>query len=167
MTRGQTSIPTRWLVADARLGDDLWLAVEQLPRGSGVLFLFNQLTRAERARIERRLRQAARRRGLIVADEGKGQAARVHDATEIRQAALRRVPLLFLSPIYPTRSHPEWKPLTRMRAAALLRLAKAPVIALGGMDESRFQRVAPLGFHGWAGIDAWGGARAKFAKVAR
>jgi thiamine-phosphate pyrophosphorylase len=42
-----------------------------------------------------------------------------------------------------------------MRAAALLRLAKSPVIALGGMGERRFRRIQRLGFSGWAGIDAW------------
>ena len=155
MRRGQTSIPTRWLVADGRLGDRLWRAAERLPRGSGLLLLFRELPRGERARLEARLRALARRRGLVVADELAGDAARVHDAGEVRQAALQGIALLFLSPLYPTASHPEWRPLPRMRAAALLRLARVPVIALGGMSESRFARVAPLGFHGWAGIGAW------------
>jgi hypothetical protein len=42
-----------------------------------------------------------------------------------------------------------------MRAAALLRLAKSPVIALGGMNECRFAQIQRLGFSGWAGIDAY------------
>ncbi len=155
MTPGQTSTPTQWLVADARLGPDLWRALERLPRGSGVLLLFGELGGAERARLVSKLKRVARRRGLVVADELAGQAARVHDAAEIRQAGLRRIPLLFLSPINATRSHPDWQPLPRMRSAALLRLAKVPVIALGGMNESRFARAARLGFHGWGGIDAW------------
>ena len=79
----------------------------------------------------------------------------MHNAREVREAGLARVPLLFLSPMNRTRSHPGWVPLPRMRAAALLRLAKAPVIALGGMDERRFAEVRRLGFDGWAGIDAW------------
>lgn len=155
MRRGQTSIPTRWLVADSRLGDRLWPAVERLPRGSGILFLFRDLPKRDRARLEARLRRVARRRGFVVADEVAGEAARVHDAKELRQAGLANVPLLFLSPLYPTRSHPGREPLRRMRAASLLQLAEVPVIALGGMTERRFARVAPLGFHGWAGIDAW------------
>ena len=155
MRRGQTSIPTRWLVADGRLGDRLWRAAERLPRGSGILLLFRELPRRERARLAARLRALARRRGLVVADELAGDAARVHDAEEIRQAALRGIPLLLLSPVYPTRSHPDRRPLPRMRAAALLRLARVPVIALGGMSQNRFASVAALGFHGWAGIDGW------------
>jgi len=42
-----------------------------------------------------------------------------------------------------------------MRAAALIRLAPVPVIALGGMNEAGFRRIERLGFQGWAGIDAW------------
>jgi thiamine-phosphate pyrophosphorylase len=42
-----------------------------------------------------------------------------------------------------------------MRAAALLRLGKSPVIALGGMNERRFAKIQRLGFSGWAGIDAY------------
>ena len=164
MRRGQTSIPTRWLVADGRLGDRLWRAAERLPRGSGILLLFRDLPKGERTRLKARLRRLARRRGLVVADELTRDAARVHDAEELREAGLAKVPLLFLSPLYPTRSHPEWRPLPRMRAAALLRLAKVPVIALGGMDSKRFERVEPLGFAGWAGIDAWAGAPAKVTR---
>jgi thiamine-phosphate pyrophosphorylase len=91
----------------------------------------------------------------VVVDGQEGGAARVHDARQLRQAALGGARLLLLSPIFKTRSHPTWRPLPRMRAAALLRLARAPVIALGGMDSRRFAQVAPLGFQGWAGIDAF------------
>lgn len=155
MKHRQTSIPRRWLVADERFGSGLWQAVGRLPKGSGILLLFRNLPKPERARLSAKLRAIARRRGLVVADELAGEAARVHNVTEVRQAALAGVPLLFLSPICQTRSHPDWKPLPRMRAAALLRLAKVPVVALGGMDASRFRRVERLGFSGWAAIDAW------------
>ena len=167
MTRGQTSIPTQWLVADARVSDGLWRAVDRLPRGSGILFLFHGLPKVERARLQARLRRVARRRGLVVADEAAGEAARVHDMMELRQAGLAKVPLLFLSPLYPTRSHPGRRALPRMRAAAVLRLARVPVIALGGMDSQRFGKVERLGFAGWAGIDAWARAPATFTKVTR
>lgn len=146
-------VPRQWLVADARLGDELWEAVGRLPRGSGVLLLYRDLPKAKRERLLRRLRVAARRQALVIADEVTGQARRVHDARELRTAA--GISLLFLSPLFPTRSHPDWKPVPRMRAAALARLAKVPVIALGGIDESRFRRIGGLGFAGWAGIDVW------------
>jgi thiamine-phosphate pyrophosphorylase len=57
--------------------------------------------------------------------------------------------------MFATRTHPEMRPLPRMRAAALVRLTGRKAIALGGMNESRFRQVRALGFQGWAGIDAW------------
>jgi len=150
-------VPSQWLVADRRLGDALWEAVARLPRGSGVLLLYQELPRRERARLVARLRRAARRQALIIADELAGGAARIHDLRELRRAA--GVPLLFVSPLFPTASHPDWAPMPRMRAAALARLARVPVIALGGMDQARFRRIRGLGFAGWAGIDAWAGGR--------
>ena len=101
------------------------------------------------------LQRIARRRGLILVDEAQGGAARVHDLREIRSARLRGADLLFVSPIFATRSHPEMQPLPRMRAAALARLAVGGAIALGWMNETRFRAVRELGFQGWAGIDAW------------
>lgn len=154
MKRRQTA-PRQWLIADGRSGDDLWPAVRRLPPGSGVLVLHSRMAKRERARLLARLRRLGAERRLVVADEMAGEAARVHDVREIRDARLKQAPLLFLSPMFETRSHPDWKPLARMRAAALLRLAKVPVIALGGMNERRFDSVRKLGFAGWAGIDAW------------
>ena len=154
MKRRQT-LPRQWFVADHRLGDELWRAVRGISRGSGVLLLYRDLRKSERARLVAKARRLAARRGLFIVDEAAGQAARVHSAKEIRQARLAGVPILFLSPMFSTRSHPDWKPIPRMRAAALLRLAKSRVIALGGMDERRFRRIQRLGFSGWAGIDAW------------
>ena len=155
MKRRQTRIPRQWLIADDRMGDELLAAVRKLPPGSGVLFLYRDMPPAKRSRLLARLRRIAKRRRVTIADEAAGEAARVHDAREMREAGLERVPLLFLSPVNRTRSHPQWAPLPRMRAAALLRLASAPVIALGGMDARRFAEVRRLGFDGWAGIDAW------------
>lgn len=155
MNRRQTRVPRRWLVADERIGGDLLTALRKLPPNSGVLLLYRDMPAGKRARLLAMLRRLARRRGLVIADEAAGEEARVHDPKEVRNAGLKRVPLLFLSPMAPTRSHPGRPPLSRMKASALLRQAKVPVIALGGMNEQRFAAVRPLGFAGWAGIDAW------------
>jgi thiamine-phosphate pyrophosphorylase len=91
----------------------------------------------------------------VIVDEAAGEAERVHNAKELRQARLAGTPLLFLSPLFATTSHPGWKPLSKAKAAALIRLSDVPVIALGGMNARAFSRVQRLGLHGWAGIDAW------------
>lgn len=155
MNRRQTSVPRQWLIADERTGNALWRAARQLPRGSGILVLYDDLPKRERARLVARLRRLARGRGLVIADERAGECARVHNLPELRRVLLQRIPMIFLSPLHWTRSHPDWVPIARMRAAALARLGGRRLMALGGMNEKRFRRVERLGFHGWAGIDAW------------
>lgn len=147
MTRRQT-IPEQWLIADSRLGGDLWTVVGKLPRGSAVLVL-RPLRPVER----RRLRHLARLRSLTLIPGA--EATRVHNMRELRHAMTARRQWVLISPIHETRSHPSWRPLPRMRAATLARLSGRRVIALGGMNGNRFAKVAPLGFAGWAGIDAW------------
>jgi thiamine-phosphate pyrophosphorylase len=152
MKRRQT-MPRQWLIADHRLGEQLWPIARRLPTGAGVLILYQDLGRGERARVFRRLRRLPRR--LAIADEAIGGAVRVHNLRELRRALLARTPMILLSPLYHTPSHPDWLPLQRMRAAALARLAGRNVIALGGMDARRFSRIERLGFQAWAGISAF------------
>ena len=149
MRRRQT-VPSRWLIVTDAASDGTIAAVRRLPRETGII-LVEPLTRADR----HRLRQFARRRQLTLVEERLGDAARVHDSRELRAAMLRRTPLILLSPVHPTRSHPDWAPLPRMRAAALARLGGRQVVALGGMDERRYAKIARLGFIGWAGISAF------------
>jgi len=142
------SIPRQWLIVNAQPDRELWETLRGLQRGSGVLVLV-ELSGADR----RRLLVLARGRELTVPQEG--DAERVHNVRELRRAMLRRAPLILLSPIYPTRSHPEWRPLPRMRAAALAHLGRRKLVALGGMDARKSARVRRLGFQGWAGISAF------------
>lgn len=144
MRRRQT-IPSRWLI----LVPDMLDAMLRLPRGTGVLLL-----EPMRPRQMPHLRRIGRQRGLVMSEEGR-DGARVHNMRELRQAMLRRTPLILLSPVHPTSSHPAWKSLPRMRAAALARLAGRRLIALGGMNDKRYAKIAPLGFIGWAGISAF------------
>jgi thiamine-phosphate pyrophosphorylase len=145
MKRRQT-LPSQWLIVDSRLSEP---AIRSLAAGSGLLVL-GELSR----RDNRRLRALARQRNLAVAREGR-MAARVHNIRELKRALLARAPIILLSPVYRTTSHPHWRPLPRMRAAALARLGRRKLFALGGMNARRFARVKELGFQGWAGITAF------------
>lgn len=149
MARRQ-SIPERWLIVADRLDRAGLEFLRRLPRGSGVLLL--QPSNSPTARA---LRTIAVGRDLTVAIEAPSTAGRVHSMRELTQARLRRTPLILISPVYPTPSHPNWEPLRRMRAAALARLAGRSPVALGGMNEKRFRSVQTLGFVAWAGIGAW------------
>ena len=147
MKRRQT-MPRQWLIADVA-GEGLWRAMLRLSRGSGILAL-----KGFPASSMSKLRRLARSKGLTIASEPRS-AARVHNLGELRAALLKRTPMILLSPIHPTASHPDWKPLPRMRAAAFARLGGRLLVALGGMDEREFRRIEPLGFQAWAGISAF------------
>ena len=149
MSRSQSN-PRQWLIVDRAIHAKLRAALSRLPLDSGVLLLGKQ-----NASERHYLRTVVRARRLSVVLERPKSAMRVHDVRELRRALLERTPLILLSPIYQTRSHPDRKPLPRMRAAALSRLANRRLIALGGMDARRYAKIAPLGFIGWAGISAF------------
>lgn len=154
MKRRQTSSPQQWLIVRSDLSE-LPKAIRRLPRGSGVLIVEAERRGGGRKRLTPRARQLARTRDIQIRIETRRGVRRVHNVRELRRALLHRVPMILLSPIYPTRSHPDWTPISRMRAATLARLAGRRLVALGGMDARRFAQIQKLGFLGWAGIGAW------------
>jgi thiamine-phosphate pyrophosphorylase len=83
------------------------------------------------------------------------RSAAVHSLAEGIAARRRGVDMIFVSPIFATRSHPDAAALGPRHAAAIARHVGLPAIALGGMNARRFRPLKALGFHGWAGIDAW------------
>lgn len=147
--RTRQTVPSQWLLIRGPADVAALPGPATLPHGSGLLVI-GQLAAGEL----RRLRSLARSRGLVLAHEPRS-AVRVHDMAELRRALLRQTPLILLSPLFPTASHPDWSPMPHMRAAAMARLGERRLIALGGMNERRYARVARLGFSGWAGISAF------------
>ena len=84
--------------------------------------------------------------------------AAAHDAVSLRHAVLAGADAAFLSPVFPTRSHPGAPHLGTVRFAALARSTDMPVYALGGVDAetiSRLQgaRMAGTGVIGAASTD--------------
>jgi thiamine-phosphate pyrophosphorylase len=174
------SWPRIWLMTDERLGERLWAAIDRLPSGAGIVFRHYSLEQAEREQLAMRVAQAARERGLTVAiarnaDLAHGAGANlvhnpvqvpsalpfsqaVHSIEQAEQARTAGAALVFVSPVYATRSHPGATPLGPPRAAEIARAAGVPAIALGGMDAKRFADLEGEGFYGWAAIDAWLGA---------
>jgi thiamine-phosphate pyrophosphorylase len=140
-------VTRQWLII---VSEESLSIARRLPRGSG-LIVIEPLSPKQM----RQLRTTARVRGLRMVSDGRKDAERVHNARELRAALSARTPLILLSPLYPTSSHPDWKPIPRMRAAALARLGGRKSLALGGMDARRFERIKRFGFQGWAGISAF------------
>jgi thiamine-phosphate pyrophosphorylase len=166
-------LPTTWLMTDERMGDGLFDAIGRLPEGSGIVFRHYGLPETERRALFDRVKVAAQGHLLLLAgsaiqalvwgadgSHGRGpgeglRSAPVHDLDGIRAAERDGAALLFLSPVFATRSHPGAKPLGLDGFAALVRETRLPVIALGGMNETRAGETAAAGAYGWAGIDAW------------
>lgn len=118
----------------------------------------------------RRVVRIARARGLVVVRAGKRagfgeggvhgatrgselRTAPAHDRREAVAAVRRGADLLFVSPVFATRSHPGAEALGARKARRIAQGLPVIAIALGGMDARRFRTLA--GFDGWAAIDAW------------
>lgn len=151
-------------MTDERAGALLPL-LRRVPPGTGVVFRHHATARAERLRLFRQARGLAIGRRLILVAGGDrlpwpmrhgGPApvtAPAHDRREAVAAVRRGAALLFVSPVYPTRSHPGAPALGVRRALGIGRGLPVIRIALGGMDARRWRMLD--GFEGWAAIDAW------------
>ncbi|WP_374943837.1 thiamine phosphate synthase [Sphingomonas sp.] len=158
-------VPTAWLMTDERMGDQLWAALARVPPGGGVVFRHLTTPRAERLALFRRVRSVAvaRRLVLVVAGERLPWAARhggprpvtapAHDRREGVAGVRKGARMLFVSPVFATRTHPGAKGLGVRRARAIVRGLPVGAVALGGMDARRWRGLQ--GFAGWAGIDGW------------
>jgi thiamine-phosphate pyrophosphorylase len=163
-------------MTDERMGEQLWTAIDRLPiKHSGIVF--RHYRTANRAAIAERIADICNRRSLTLAIAADVELARtlradlvhnppeatpdlhfsrsVHSLEEAEAARAEGVSLVFVSPVYPTTSHPGRKPLYRPRAVLIAQAAGVPAIALGGLNSLKAARLLREGFYGWAGIDAW------------
>jgi thiamine-phosphate pyrophosphorylase len=167
MSRRQP-LPRLWLMTDERQGDELWRALERLPKGAaGVVFRHYRLAPSERRQMLRKVQRIASRRRLLLliamaGPRGDGvhgrrgpglRSASAHNLRELKTAERSGAALIFLSPAFATRSHPEARPLGPIRFGLVAVQARVPVVALGGVDARNVRRLPHI--YGWAGIDAW------------
>ena len=179
MAPNQPLWPREWLMTDERMGERLWEAIGRVPAGGGVVFRHYALEPAERLKLGERIAAAAKAQQLFLSVARDVELAEelgaaivhnpaepasapfslaVHDEREARAARLAGAALVFVSPVFPTRSHAELSSLGPEEAARLTEIASCPVIALGGMDAARVRELDaahPGAFHGYAGIDCW------------
>nr|CUV14334.1 putative thiamine-phosphate pyrophosphorylase (ThiE) [Ralstonia solanacearum] len=81
-------------------------------------------------------------------------SAACHSAEQLEQAARMAVDFVTLSPVLPTRTHPEAEPLGWERFAALVQGVRIPVFALGGMRPDMLDQAKQAGAWGIAAISA-------------
>lgn len=168
-------LPLVWLLSDARNDDGLEAALAELPRGSGFVFRHYHLGPEARAARLRGLAQAARGHGHLVILSGEERQARqwgadgvygppqriatarglrklatAHDGDGLVAARRAGADGVFLSPVFPTRSHPGARPLGIHGFHVLAQQSPVPVIALGGMTKARARELA---WPRWGAID--------------
>ena len=163
--------PLVWLMTDERMGEALWPALRRLPPGSGVVFRHHATNPAARRALFVRVRRLATARRLVPVVAGPQRLAAkpthgdgwagsrpttwpAHSRREAITGVVRGARLLFVSPVFATRSHPAMPSIGAMAALRIGAGLGARIVALGGMDARRFRRVAARGFDGWAAIDA-------------
>lgn len=162
-------------MTDERIAD-LPGAVARLQKGSGVVFRHHATEAKRRRALFQQVKRIAvkRRLVLILADtpakarawgadgahhrsmlKSRGlRTVAVHDRRELRTACRAEADLIFISPVFATRSHPDAKMLGPVRLGLLSAGCRGRTIALGGMNPVNFRRLRSLGLHGWAAIDA-------------
>ena len=165
---GGRGIPPLWLFTDARRLPDPRPAVGRLPRGlAGVVLRHDGAP--NRAALGRELARLCRARRLVLVVAGDVRLAAAlgagvhlrggrwpgpvrtrgfvtssaHGLPDLRRARRAGAMLAFLSPIFPTASHPGAPALGPVRWTRLARAAPLPVAALGGVEPVRLRRLPP------------------------
>ncbi len=178
--RGDAGLPVLWLFTDTKRLADPRPAARRLPAGiSGVVLRHDD--HPNRAAIGRDLRRICRQRrlALVVAGDPRLAAAlgagvhlrggyrptgsyrpslitsSAHTAVELRRAWRNGARVVFLSPAFPTASHPGEPALGPIRWSAMARRSALATIALGGVDGSNVRRLR--GCAGVAAISALAG----------
>ena len=164
--RSGNATPILWLFTDALRMPNPLPAIRALPRGlCGVVFRHDGVP--GRAPLAREVAAICRDRRLLLTIAGdprlaaslragvhlrRGQlmgrarirpgpmTASAHDAAEIRRATRQGANAIFVSPVFPTSSHPGAPSLGAVRFAALCG-RQAHVFALGGIDGASATRL--------------------------
>ncbi len=183
MGRHSKTLPCLWLMTDERVSDArLLAAVARLPRGGGGILFRHHATgaKARRALFDR-VAAIARRRRLVLLLAGSARQAKawgadgwhgrdhrggvrrmlhsapVHDARELVAARRGGADMIFVSPLFVTRSHPGARVLGRVRFAVLAVHAPMVVMALGGVRAVHRYGLRGIGADGWGAIDGLSG----------
>lgn len=145
------------------------------PRRSGVIFRHYHLPPVARRAAFRQVLRLCRARGHVAVLAGSAREAlawgadgaygppallapgpaalrlcTAHSLRELAAAARARADAVLLSPVFPSRSHPDGRSLGPVRFLLLARRSPVPVIALGGMTATSARH---LPTYGWAAID--------------
>ena len=176
--------PALLFVTDPDRTPDPVAVARTLPRGAGVVFrgfgrpaavagLVALAAAARRRRLvllvgaDAALARSVRADGVHLPERSLHLAPRLHrarpgwivtgaahDARALRRAAAFGVDAVLLSPVFPSRSPSAGDALGRLRFARLVRDARAPVFALGGVRAGTARGLVRAGATGLAAVEA-------------
>lgn len=174
--RRRHPLPKIWLMTDPRMADVL-ASTARLPNGSGIVFRHYEWADKPRRALFKQVQRLARRgRHVLIladtpirarqwgADGAHNRSAlvslglrtvAVHSAREAALARRIKADLIFVSPVFPTQSHPGTRALGSRRLGQIAGDQRTATIALGGMSAQRAKHLSALNIHGWAAIDAF------------
>lgn len=164
--RRRDRLPVLWLFTDTRRLPDPRPAARRLPVGMAGIVLRHD-DHPDRAAIGRDLARICRRRRLVLVVAGDSRLAAAlgagvhlrggywpgprrrpglitssaHDSAQLRRARRNGATLAFLSPAFPTASHPGEPALGAARWTGMARSAGITVAALGGVDGKTIGRL--------------------------
>jgi len=78
-----------------------------------------------------------------------------HCPLGLRRAAVAGADFALLSPVFPSKSHPDGGAIGVLRFAAWTMRARLPVFALGGVNNQNAARLTGAKARGWAAIEAF------------
>lgn len=176
-------LPSLWLVTDPARTPDPARAAARLPRGAGVIYrAFGAADALQTARAIRRVADRRGLVFLVGADAALALAAKAdgvhlperlmhrasplkrshptwritaaaHDREAILRAGRLGLDAVLVSAVFKSRSPSAATPLGPIRFASLIRGARLPVIALGGVNENTAPRLIDTGARGMAAVD--------------
>ncbi len=175
---GSPSIPALYFFTDPARTPDPVAVARGLPRGTAVVY--RHFGAKNRLTVARRLSGVAHARGLVLLigadpDLARQVGAGVHWPERLLPTERSDTPLVtvaahsgeaamragriadacILSPVFPTHSASDRKPLGVFAASQIARAAQFPIIALGGVNAHTARLLSGRGFAGVAAVDAF------------
>ncbi len=75
-----------------------------------------------------------------------------HNFLSVLKSQRLKADMIFVSPVFTTRSHPNIAPLGLRELSKIICVSKIPIFALGGVDEKNIHSLRKLGIAGFGGI---------------
>ena len=178
----EKKLPKMFFFTDRNRVDDVFAVVKNLPKNSAIIIREYDLENSQRLDFARIISDLARKRSLkvfvgkdiklakkIKADgvhfsdwEGLKSYNNLgknflisyacHSEKSVRRAQKIGCDLIFYSPIFPTKSHPNQKTIGSLKLRNLTAKATIPIYALGGIDGNNAKILVSSGVGGVGGV---------------